>query len=84
MFTIKGVTMNIYEAINKVMGEIEPIAKGRTNTQGAGFKFRGIDDVMNELQPALVKAKIFIVPEVMESTREEKVTKSGEIGRAHV
>lgn len=69
--------MNIFEGISSVMKEIEPIAKGRTNTQGASFKFRGIDDVMNELQPALVKAKIFIVPEVIESKREEKATRSG-------
>lgn len=69
--------MNIYEGISLVMSQIEPIAKGRTNSQGAGFKFRGIDDVMNELQPALVKAKIFIVPEVIESKREEKTTAKG-------
>jgi len=69
--------MEIYKAITTVMGMIAPIAKGRTNTQGASFKFRGVDDVMNELQPALVAAKIFIVPEVLESTREERQTKSG-------
>lgn len=69
--------MEIYKAITMVMSTIAPIGKGRTNTTGASFKFRGVDDVMNELQPALVAAKLFIVPEVLESTREERQTKSG-------
>lgn len=66
----------IYKAINAIMGEIEPISKGRTNTQ-QNFKYRGIEDVMNALQPILVKNGVFIVPEVLEQTREERQTKSG-------
>jgi hypothetical protein len=68
--------MNIYETIKAVIGEIEPISKGRRNTQ-QGFQYRGIYDVMNELQPVMAKHGLFVVPEVIEATREERNTKSG-------
>jgi len=68
--------MNIYSAISAAMGDIEPIAKGRKNDK-QGFMFRGIDEIMNELQPILKKHNIFVVPEVLECTRETKATGSG-------
>jgi hypothetical protein len=40
----------IYERIVKVMQEVEPIAKGRTNTQ-QNYKFRGVDELMNAISP---------------------------------
>lgn len=66
----------IYEAISNVMAEIGAIGKEKKNQQ-QGFMYRGIDDVMNALQPSLVKHKVFIVPEVTSETREEKVNKNG-------
>lgn len=68
--------MNIYEAINKVMTDIRPISKGKKNSQ-QGFMYRGVDDVMNALQPSLIAHKVFIVPELLEQTREERTTKQG-------
>lgn len=68
--------MNIYEAICNVMSEIGAIEKSKKNQQ-QGFMYRGVDDVMNALQPLLVKYKVFIVPEVLEQTREERTTKNG-------
>lgn len=68
--------MNIYESINKVMSEIGAIGKNDTNKQ-QGFKYRGIDAVMNAIQPALVKHKVFVVPEVIEQKREERQTSKG-------
>ena len=41
------------------------------------FKFRGIDDVMNALYPALTKHHVFIVPEVLDQSREERQTQKG-------
>ena len=46
-------TKGIYKALAAVNKEIKPIAKDRTNQQ-QGFKFRGIDDVMNELHSLFV------------------------------
>ena len=65
--------MKIFQAINGVMSEMNAIPKDKTNTQ-QGFKFRGIDDVMNALQPLLVKHGIFIVPEVLEQLREDRIS----------
>jgi hypothetical protein len=67
---------HIYKAITGAMKDIEPIAKNRKNQQ-QGFLYRGVDDVMTELAPILVKHGIFIVPEVMEQKREERQTKGG-------
>ena len=69
-------TPKIFQAINNVMGDIGAIGKGKKNAT-QGFMYRGIDDVMNVLQPLLVKHKIFVCPEVLEQTREERTTKSG-------
>ena len=63
----------IYDAINGIMAEIGAIGKDKKNQQ-QGFMYRGIDDVMNALQPALVKHKVFIVPEVTNEERSEKVS----------
>lgn len=68
--------MTIHQSIISLMGDIAPIAKGRKNAQ-QGFAYRGIDDIMNELQPLMVKHKIFCVPEVLENTREERQTAKG-------
>lgn len=68
--------MNIYESITKIMEEIPAIGKDQTN-KIQGFKYRGIDDVMNTLQPLLSKNKVFIVPQILEQTREERTTNKG-------
>ena len=68
--------MNIYESINAIMQEVPAIGKNQTNKQ-QGFKFRGIDAVMNTLQPLLSKHKVFVVPQVLEQTREERQTTKG-------
>lgn len=67
----------IYEAIANVMGEIGAIGKNKKNTQGTGYMYRGVDDVMNALNPAMVKHKVFVVPEILEQIREERTSKAG-------
>lgn len=66
----------IYAAISAAMADISAIGKDKYNKQ-QDFKFRGIDDVMNALKPILTKNKIFTVPQVLEQTREIKVTAKG-------
>ena len=68
--------MNIYESIASIMQEVPTIGKEKINKQ-QGFKYRGIDDVMNAFQPILAKNKVFIVPQVLEQTREERTTRNG-------
>ena len=66
----------IYKAIPCIMGEINAVGKNKKNTQ-QGFMYRGVDDVMNVINPALVKNNVFIVPEVIEQSREERKTAKG-------
>ena len=68
----------IYTAMAAAMAEIGAIGKEKTNGQ-QGFKYRGIDDVMNALQPVLVKNRIFVTPEVLEQSREERTTQKGAV-----
>ena len=70
--------MNIYQAISKCMEEIGAVGKNDVN-KSQGFKYRGIDAVMNALNPALVRNHIFIVPEVLEQTREERKSIKGSV-----
>lgn len=67
----------IYRAISGVIADVGTVGKDKVNKQ-QGFKFRSIDDVYNALHPALAKNKVFIVPEILEQTREVVgTTKSG-------
>lgn len=68
--------MNIYQAIADIMKNGCAIGKDKYNEQQK-FKYRGIDDVMNTFQPLLAERGIFIVPEVMESHREERASRNG-------
>lgn len=66
----------IYSAICGVMEDVGAVGKGDYN-KSQGFKYRSIDAVMNAINPAMVKHKLFCTPEVMEQTREERVTAKG-------
>jgi len=67
---------NIYKAINEVMKEIGVVGKNQRNEQQK-FMYRGVDAVMNAINPALINHNVFIVPEVLEQTREERTTRNG-------
>lgn len=66
----------IYKAITGVMSDIGAVGKNQKNQQ-QGFMFRGIDAVMNAINPALIKHKVFVVPEILEQSREERQTIRG-------
>ena len=66
----------IFQAINEVMESCGAVGKDAKNQQH-GYKYRGIDALMNAINPALRKAKVFASPEVLESTREERYTAKG-------
>ena len=69
--------MNIYAAIADIMKEGYAIGKNKKNPQGAGYMYRGIDDVMNVFQPLMASRGIFLVPEVLDAQREERQTAKG-------
>lgn len=67
---------NIYEAMAAVMEDCGAVAKNERNEKQK-YKYRGIDAVMNALNPALRKNKVFVVPEVLEQSREERQSREG-------
>lgn len=64
---------NIFETINAVMEEIGAVGKNSRNEKQK-YMYRGVDDVMNALNPAFIKHKLFMVPEVVSQKREERQT----------
>lgn len=71
--------MKVYQCINAVQKALSKtgIAKDRTNTQGSGYKFRGIDDVYNAVAPLLAEHGLCIIPRMLTRTCEDRQSKSG-------
>jgi ERF superfamily len=69
---------NVYEAIKNVMAEIGTagISKDRNNQQ-QGYKFRGIDDVYNALNPVLARHGLILLPKVLERSQVERQSSKG-------
>lgn len=70
--------MSVYKAIICVAAELakEGIGKNRKNDQ-QGYKFRGIDDVYNELAPLLSKHALCILPRILSRDCVERTTAKG-------
>jgi hypothetical protein len=72
----------IFKKMNEVMKDIGAVTKDQKNT-AQGFKFRGIDQFVNALYPALCKHGVFMAPSVVSESHELKeVTRSN--GKAGV
>lgn len=69
----------VYKAINAVQAALAKtgISKDRTNTQGSGYKFRGIDDVYNAVAPLLAEHGLCILPRMTERSCEERQSNAG-------
>jgi hypothetical protein len=66
----------VLDAILAVMGDVGVIRKDSKN-EIQGFKFRGIDDVMNALHAPMIKHRLVITFRVLERTWETRTTKQG-------
>lgn len=66
----------IFGLIGQAMQKIGAVGKNSKNQQ-QGFLYRGIDAVMNALSPVMSDLGLFMTPEVLEQTREERVNKNG-------
>lgn len=62
---------NIYAAINAVMQEVGAVGKNKQNKEQK-YEYRGIDDVMSALAPAMQKNGVFVTPRIIDSHRGEK------------
>ncbi len=71
----------IYSLIPKVMQEIGSVGKNKNApSKVGGYAFRGIDDMYNAIQPALVKFGVFYVPRILEITRRDRNFSGGSAG----
>ena len=68
--------MSIYNSMLAIQEELTAITKDQRNGQ-QGWKFRGVDDVMNTLHPILVKHKVFACPKVLDIQRTSTTTSKG-------
>lgn len=66
----------IYQAIVSIMENVGAIGKDKKNEQQK-FMYRGIDDVMNALNPAFIKYKVFMAPQVLDHHREDRISAQG-------
>lgn len=71
--------LGVYKAIVAVQAALakEGISKARTCTQGASYKFRGIDDVYNALAPFLAEANLCVLPRMLSRECIERQSKQG-------
>lgn len=70
---------NVYQLISAVSGDLckEGISKDRINTQGTGYKFRGIDDIYNAISPIMAKHGLVILPRILNREITERVSAKG-------
>lgn len=71
--------MKVFKAIEGVMADLSKIgiSKSKTNTT-QNFKYRGVDDVMNELSALLPKHGLLILPRVTKYSLAERVSRKGD------
>lgn len=70
--------MEVYKAIAQVAEKMSQVGISKANkNQQQGYKFRGIDDVYKALAPALVEAKLVILPRCIEREVVERQTAKG-------
>lgn len=67
--------MPINNKIIAIMSDLKPIGKNQTNNFHK-YKFRGIDDVLNALHPALVRHGVFFLPRVKNVEQDVKTTET--------
>lgn len=68
----------IYSAIANVMKDVGAVGKADKNEYD-NYKYRGIDAVMNALNPAMSKNKVFVTPTILDSQREERTNQKGNV-----
>lgn len=72
----ESTTKNIFQALNAIMNDVTAIEKSQTNA-GQGFKFRGIEQFLNEIHPLFAKHGVIAIPTHLSSTMTTHESKSG-------
>lgn len=66
----------IYKAISAVLSDVGAVGKDGQNAFDK-YRYRSIDAVMNAMHPAMAKYGVFVMPEVLEQSREERGSRNG-------
>ena len=70
--------MSVYKAMAAVMADLAKVGIGKDQqNKQQGFRYRGVDDVMNTLAPILAKHGLLIVPRVLDRQATERESRSG-------
>jgi hypothetical protein len=71
--------MKVYQAINAIQLALSKtgISKDRVNSQGSGYKFRGIDDVYNAISPLLAEHGLCILPRMLTRECTDRISAKG-------
>lgn len=70
-------TQLIHSKMAAILKDVEAIGKNTRNQQ-QGFNYRGIDDVYNMLNPVLAKHGVYMVSEILNKTRDERITEKSD------
>lgn len=68
--------MKIFKQLPLAAKQIGAIGKDKQNVQ-QGYRYRGIEDVMNAVHPAFIENGIICVSKVLDQKREERQTQKG-------
>lgn len=68
--------LTIHQRMIGILGDLPPIGKNQRNEQ-QNFMFRGIDDVLNALNPLLYQWGVYYVPHVLERIDATRKTARG-------
>lgn len=68
----------IYKQLVAIQTDLTAIAKDRKN-EAQGFKYRGIDQVYNALNPLLSKHGVFMTAEIIGKERQERTNAKGTV-----
>lgn len=69
---------NIAARMVAVMRDLGAIGKDKKN-EAQGFKYRGIDDVYNAINPILAKHGVFMTAQIISKSREERTNAKGTV-----
>lgn len=68
--------LTVHEALARIVAELPAIGKNQRNVE-QGFNFRGIDDVLNALNPLLGRYGVHYLPDVLERVATVRTTRGG-------
>jgi len=71
---------SVVEALTAVMTDVQSVRKAKTNTD-QGYKFRGVDDVVNAVGPVLRKHGVIVLPVMEKATYRDVLTSRGKPSR---